>query len=329
MSSSNPILLRVSNKKAYVWDIDDIAKLRSHHICGVLAGTLPHLSQQNVFLGVPLLLMPEEVVLLVEKGLAVLVDDKNAHHDPSSPSLSRWDSERLRGVERQISLAEEREAKEALNPDRAMSEKAVLKRKEREEKRARSKTNTAETPQEIPEESLVTHANHDSDPNFDSHESSPAASSHKLGVTVPLQASTASYTIHIPGASSTFEWYNQSAHSFTTLAAAREAGVWDYPATPAERARCGTFRDLWEQGYFMGGGIKFGGEYLVYPGDPLRYHSHFVATVIESPQAAVRPLEIVAHGRLGTGTKKAHLLCEWDEDKTSVTYYSIEWAGFG
>jgi len=74
------IPLRVSNKKAYVWDVDgtvscfmspdidvtskthpslDIATIRStHHICGILTGTLPHLSQQNVFLGVPLVLMP-------------------------------------------------------------------------------------------------------------------------------------------------------------------------------------------------------------------------------------------------------------------------------
>lgn len=47
----------------------DIATLRSqHHICGILTGTLPHLSQQNAFLGIPLVLMPEEVVLLLEKG---------------------------------------------------------------------------------------------------------------------------------------------------------------------------------------------------------------------------------------------------------------------
>lgn len=82
---TNPILLRVSNFKAYVWDVDgkslayliatfnpvraDINTLRSHHrICGILTGTLPHLSSQNVFLGLPLQLMPEEVVLLVENG---------------------------------------------------------------------------------------------------------------------------------------------------------------------------------------------------------------------------------------------------------------------
>ena len=65
------------------------------------------------------------------------------------------------------------------------------------------------------------------------------------------------------------------------------------------------------------------------PGDPLRYHSHFVATVIESPAAAIRPMEIVAHGRLGTATKKSHLLCGYDEARQEVSYYSIEWAGFG
>ena len=44
--------------------------LRSQHrICGVLAGTLPQAAQQNVFLGMPLLLLPEEVVLLLEQGM--------------------------------------------------------------------------------------------------------------------------------------------------------------------------------------------------------------------------------------------------------------------
>jgi len=85
---SRRIPLRVAKNKAYVWDVDgtvsptkcrassdtlpssiDIATIRSkHHICGILVGTLPHLSQQNVFTGVPLLLMPEEAVLLIENG---------------------------------------------------------------------------------------------------------------------------------------------------------------------------------------------------------------------------------------------------------------------
>lgn len=64
-------------------------------------------------------------------------------------------------------------------------------------------------------------------------------------------------------------------------------------------------------------------------GDPLRYHSHFVASVLESPDAPLRPMEIVAHGRLSTATKKAHLFCAWDEERQDAEIYSIEWAGFG
>ncbi|KAH7889243.1 hypothetical protein F5I97DRAFT_1923809 [Phlebopus sp. FC_14] len=331
MTSNDRIPLRVSNKKAYIWDVDDLARLRSdHHICGMLTGTLPHLSQQNVFLGIPLVLMPEEVVLLVEKGLARLVDDNNAHHDPSISQLNSWDSARLRSIEQQLALAEQHDAKEAQSIGRAMSEEAIRKRKEREERRARERKVNPSTAvfEEAPAQNQPASTDQKKITSKDrDHDRSESQSATPDRSTIP--GSSAPYTIQVTASSSTLDWYEANAHSFTTLAAAREAGIWDYPSTPYERARCAVFRDLWEQGYFMGGGIKFGGEYLVYPGDPLRYHSHFVATVIESPTTTIRPMEIVAHGRLGTGTKKAHLLCEWDEEKDKVTYYSIEWAGFG
>lgn len=182
------------------------------------------------------------------QGLAILVDDHIAHHDPSTSELAKWDSERLRGVEAQLALVEEHDAREALHPDRALSETAILKRKEREERKARHKAGPLDERVSLP-------------PNTESAPE-PADASR---TTVPRN-STAPYTVHVPGASSTFDWYAPSAHSFTTLVAAREAGIWDYPESPLQHARCAVFRDLWERGYFMGSGIKFGGEYLVYPG---------------------------------------------------------------
>lgn len=321
--TEGPIPLRVSNKKAYVWDVDDVAKLRSRHgICGMLTGTLPHLSQQNVFLGVPLLLMPEEAVFLVEKGLACLVDDKNAHHDPGPSRLAKWDNSRLKAIERQLALAEEeQEAKE--HQYSTMTEQAIRKRNERGRKKAyvasfpndRSFSST-----EPPENALA----HDSDnTTSDTRRGQDSSGTSKAGTV------GATFTVHVAAPSSQLDWYQQSSHSFTTLASAREAGIWDYPSTPEERARCAVFRDLRGKGYYLGIGTKFGGDYLVYPGDPLRYHSHFVASVIASPRTPLRPMEIVAHGRLGTGTKKSHLLCEWNEENDIVTFYSIEWARFG
>ncbi|KAK0210586.1 hypothetical protein DFS33DRAFT_1404682 [Desarmillaria ectypa] len=286
--SNSRISISVANKRGFIWEVNDIALIRSkYRICGILTGTLPHVSQQNIFLGVPLLLMPEEVVLLS----AVLIDDPRAYPEPSLEHLKEWDSTRLESIKKQINLSES--LKDALSPStRSMSEEAIKKRREREQRKAKSVEETEPT-QKTP---ISNHPAHN---------------------------------IVIPASSSSTKWYSPDACTYASVDSAKAAGIWDYPSNLHERAKCGVFRSLWEQGYFMGGGIKFGGDYLVYPGDPMRYHSHFTATVIDSPWSALQPMEIVAHGRLGTATKKAHLICCWDDEKKEVTTMSIEWAGFG
>ncbi|KAL1947435.1 hypothetical protein VTO73DRAFT_14396 [Trametes versicolor] len=311
--SDRKIQLRVSNDKAYVWDVEDIAALRAkHHVCGVLTGTLPHLSQQNVFLGVPLVLLPEEVVLLMEKQLAVLIDDPNAHQPPSAEALEHWNMEREASAIQQIAISEAERASDKA-AKLSSSEEAIRKRKEREAKRA-----AAALAKAIAE-------------GISAEEFAQASSDRLVEErpATPSKPAPPTFNVTIPASSSELEWYAPRGHAHPTLASARTAGVWSYPTTPYERAKCRVFQDLWEKGNFMGGGIKFGGDFLVYPGDPLRYHSHFVATVIESPKAPLMPMEVVAHGRLGTATKKSHLFCEWDEQSQEVTYFSVEWAGFG
>lgn len=67
-STDDPIAVHVAGDKVYVYDVDSIRRLRvDHHITGITLGTLPQVAQQNVFLGVPLQLLPEEVVVLVEE----------------------------------------------------------------------------------------------------------------------------------------------------------------------------------------------------------------------------------------------------------------------
>ncbi|KAF8352296.1 tRNA-intron endonuclease catalytic domain-like protein [Amanita rubescens] len=296
------IPLIVAQQVAYVWDVNDIATLRSEHrICGILTGTLPHLSQQNVFLGIPLVLMPEETVYLVDKGAAVLVNDPNAYQIPDLDALQSWVSEQ-ETLSNQAVIANDKVAKGAAASERALSEEAIKKRQEREQRRAKDRT-SSDSAKDLP--------------------SSPAT---------PQQTpSRSAHNFVIPASSTSLQWHQPRGEKclYTSIKSAIAAGIWSFPSNPLERARCGVFRDLHEKGYFLGGGIKFGGQYLVYPGDPLRYHSHFVATVHESISSTLRPMEIVAHGRLGTGTKKTHLLCGWDDEGKKATYLSIEWAGFG
>ncbi|KAI9758215.1 MAG: tRNA-splicing endonuclease subunit [Lichina confinis] len=77
---SEPIAISQVSRGYFVYDVDVIMHLRhEHHICGVLRGSLPLFPQQNVFLGVPLELMPEEARLLVDKGAAKIVNDCHMH----------------------------------------------------------------------------------------------------------------------------------------------------------------------------------------------------------------------------------------------------------
>jgi len=155
----------------------------------------------------------------------------------------------------QLAYTETKTAKEGSNSSRAMSEEAVRKRKEREERKK------AQAAAKAFAEGAEGSPGGPTPPN-------PAESEGANTLIEPEGPNNSSlpYTIVIPASSSSLEWYDPTECTYSTIESARLAGVWDYPSTLLERARCGVFKDLWKQGYFMGGGIKFGGEYLVYPG---------------------------------------------------------------
>jgi len=96
-----------------------------------------------------------------------------------------------------------------------------------------------------------------------------------------------------------------------------------FPQTDDDRLRLFVFRDLWQRGHYMTAGLKFGGDYLVYPGDPELYHAHFVALVQRHNQG-ITPLQLVALGRLATAVKKTFLVCSRDA-QGQAAYLSIEW----
>lgn len=83
---------------------------------------------------------------------------------------------------------------------------------------------------------------------------------------------------------------------------------------------------LKEMGYYILPGLKFGGQFLAYPGDPLRFHSHLII----DPVPSINFHSLIVSGRLATGVKKLYVISEPDEEsKTGNTCFSIEWAGFG
>ena len=73
---------------------------------------------------------------------------------------------------------------------------------------------------------------------------------------------------------------------------------------------------------------------MVYPGDPLRFHSHFLA-VGKTWDEPIDLLDVVGGGRLGTGVKKGYLVggvepamgeSEPSSDEAQVRTFCFEWA---
>ena len=160
-------------------------------------------------------------------------------------------------MNQQFVLAQAKVAKEVTSGGRAMTEAAIQKRREREERKLKRVEQVSEAEEismsmPLPRQGSPTHPK----PCAETPESR----------TEDLSSTSLSYTIIVPAASSTLEWYHPSGRTHSDLGAAKAAGIWSYPETSQERARCAVFRGLWEKGYFLGNGIKFGGDYLVYPG---------------------------------------------------------------
>ena len=63
----------------------------------------------------------------------------------------------------------------------------------------------------------------------------------------------------------------------------KKTADWCYPyQEPLSRCRMFTFKDLWNNNYYISEGSKFGGDFLVYCGDPVKYHAKYIVICLES-----------------------------------------------
>jgi tRNA-splicing endonuclease subunit Sen34 len=66
----------------------------------------------------------------------------------------------------------------------------------------------------------------------------------------------------------------------------------------------------------------------VYPGDPLRFHAHFLANAYEFDEE-IPLLDLIGGGRLGTAVKKGFLIGGEAEAESGrkMRTFCIEWGG--
>lgn len=301
MASAPERQIRISKiaSRYLVFDIKDVVYLRRNYdICAVLVGTIPQNPTQNVFMGLPLELLAEEASVLVNKKAAYIVDDPVAH----LTELSAMDETTRKSYLQ--SLRTQRR-----NAQRTMDEHKAIRAAEARGRRKKSPSARAPSEPTPPdpegEESL-----------FDAPAGSPSPSPGTVS-----SSQTVSMVAGITPAT--------SKELLTTSTHARE------PDVPKA---CPLYALLNSKGYFITPGLRFGGDYSVYPGDPFRYHAHFLAVSYEWEEE-ITMLELIGTGRLGTAVKKSFLLggqqpssedsdtSNADSEGGDVRAFCIEWGG--
>ncbi|KAI9703897.1 MAG: tRNA-splicing endonuclease subunit [Candelina mexicana] len=296
------------SKRYLLYDIDVITYIRrEHHICGVLIGSLPQIPQQNVFLGVPLELMSEEVRLLVDKGAAFVVNDASLHR-ARLPALTRAE----RSAFAKNLLTQGTEAARTAHQQAGQRQEKALRRLKADGKSGKVAA--------LPIDEKITDAVPDECDKGESFQDSSTSA--------PIQPELSAEEVLAFGITPTTSYPPFPAPSKPTSPQFVEA--------PNSYA---IYAHLHSKDYYLSPGLRFGCQYLVYPGDPLRFHSHFLA-VGKAWNEEFELLDLVGGGRLGTGVKKGFLIggleggdtLKSDEELSDkagqrVRTFCIEWAG--
>lgn len=307
---SLPIPVSKIGGKYLIFDIDAISWLRRcHNICGVFVGTLPQNPQQNLFMGLPMQIMIEEAQLLLDLGLAYIVDDAKAHDVAMAETNKVYRRQYVSELNDHVaelsaakSRAKEIDKKKALKRVKEKANKAAQIQNTEGTSEARSTPEALEADDSIFSPVAPVSAPTTSFTTTPSLAITPATSTSLLG----LRSSNSEAITHLPHLSSSSYALYKHLHQSRT--------------------------------FFHTPGLRFGSQFSVYPGDPLRFHSHFLAVGLDWEEE-IDLMDIVGGGRLGTGVKKGFLLggreptprsgLTLDNDSGengNMRCFSIEWA---
>ncbi|GLV42634.1 tRNA splicing endonuclease subunit 34 [Carabus blaptoides fortunei] len=89
------------------------------------------------------------------------------------------------------------------------------------------------------------------------------------------------------------------------------------------KLKCAVYEDLWDKGYYITSGRKFGGDFLVYLGDPVSYHAVYIVKCVQGEESH-NVSEIIAYGRIGTSVKKKFVLASLNSEE-KVSYIALSW----
>ncbi|XP_058530416.1 tRNA-splicing endonuclease subunit Sen34 [Ochotona princeps] len=304
------LVVEVANGRSLVWGAEAVQALRERlGVGGRTVGALPRGPRQNSRLGLPLLLMPEEARLLAEIGAVTLVSAPRPDPRQHSLALASFKRQQEQSFQEQSALAVEAREAQRQELREKIAQGQAAKKQRLEQAAGAGGAQEAAGSQAGPEQAQEGQA-------AGEQEEAPPSQPGPSDELAPLPRSALLVQLATarprPVKARPLDWRVQSKD-------------WPHAGRPAHELRYSIYRDLWERGFFLSAAGKFGGDFLVYPGDPLRFHAHYIAQCW-APEDPIPLQDLVAAGRLGTSVRKTLLLGSPQPDGT-VVYTSLQWAG--
>ncbi|XP_024882318.1 tRNA-splicing endonuclease subunit Sen34 [Temnothorax curvispinosus] len=296
MSVPDVVYLISSRNNAFIWNADDWLRLRrDHRIIGELVGSFSKSTRQEVFLGLPLLLLPEEITLLLEKKIACLVECTSLKARPDESLSRKFQEYRDKLFLEQADCLKDNRKRQLTS----MMDKIVEGKKRKMLGLHTSKKNMKKPLDKKTQEAMD---NIEIDPKNLLEE--------ELAKLPKLSKNEALVQIH-----TAYPWSGRD--DVKTV-------EWKYPLTSDQQLKYKVYKDLWERQYYITSGEKFGGDFLVYPGDPIMFHSQYLVQCKRKDED-IPITEIVAQCRLGCHVRKTLVFATYHEEEDKVKYQSLQW----
>eukprot|EP00794_Sanderia_malayensis_P007808 gene7807-8654_t len=333
MAERKKMIISLSNRtQATVWDKDDVIRLRkTHRIVGSLLGSLPRKPWQNQVMALPLELSKEEVTLLVKKDLAIVIREDDIPNVPAQEIVAEFNRLREKSHFDQIEIfVKEREAKRKRYDRRELAgdgealQKSPKQTKLNHEECKKLADNSLNVVKDVTDGEMINNAITDIGNDF--AESKSHSNQCRMLEIDDKDSSIVNETdlkyyskatwVHLP--TSTGQPSNYIPENLSV-----QTTDWSFPSSEKDILKYEVFCDLWEKGYFITTGEKFGCDYLVYPGEPSRFHSRFIVLVMPSSKM-LSNMELLAYARLGTGVKKNVVIATKNLSRgVSIVYKSL------
>lgn len=284
-NSGAPVLIKLLANKPLIWKAEDWLKLQKIRIKGSLIGSPANFPMQVSKNGLPMMLMPEEVTLILEKNLGIICSYKINRQFPPEKIRKEYseflENNKKEQVEYYKEICKEQVEERIDTIIEGKKRKLLAKKKKQNGEEENSEL-------EINREALV-----------------------ESEIERKLAAATSSYLIQIPTASPFISEEDV------------EPIEWKYPETQKEKVKYKVYKDLYEKGYTLTPGVKFGGDFLAYPGEAWKFHAFFIILCLEYDED-VKISDLIKHARLGVFTRKNLVLGSVDEDG-KVFYNTVSW----